>query len=468
MDLTPDHLSAKLGEASSGMNYAPTTRTDEAAYGQEEKSEELSGGATQWCRLGKLEFGEEGVLMRAMWIKKPIVGFLTAGALVGLIGLALLVPSPASAVSMTDYTWMPVFAGQTVPPNILFLVDLGNHTLPAAYSGTNHQYPISFCSNCTTNPMSTVTSNLYASNVTLDNLIAVNKNGVAIAPAPTTAAPADTFDPTHNYYGMFDPFRCYTTNSNSFTYGSTKTNLNDPCASTFWDGNFLNWLTMRKTDVIYQALVGGAPKPAQANVDGTANSLAGQDKTGENGSSANTCADNTKSCWRVVEFVRIATPAGPLAPIHAPDAAGGALGRFLMAGAGQFYGSDDATSDPFNTATANQYILQVDLTTEPDVPSGTGSMSGTCDELDPNFAGHLVCYKRDRSLGPFQKLRLDAMRGATIFVDAGGGHAGHPQFLFDAPFVTSSVTNIRNQAVQSHSPLPEALHEGLSHIRNSP
>ena len=129
---------------------------------------------------------------------------------------------------MTDYTWMPIFAGQTVPPNVLFIVDLGNHTLPAAYSGTNHQYPISFCSNCTTNPTSTVTFNLYASNVTLDNLIAVNKNGVAIAPAPTTAAPADTFDPTHNYYGMFDPFRCYTTNSNSFIYGSTKTNNTDP------------------------------------------------------------------------------------------------------------------------------------------------------------------------------------------------------------------------------------------------
>ena len=409
--------------------------------------------------------------MRAMWIKKAIVEFLTAGALVGLIGLGLSVPSPASAVSMTDYTWMPIFAGQTVPPNVLFIVDLGNHTLPAAYSGTNHQYPISFCSNCTTNPTSTVTSNLYASNVTLDNLIAVNKNGVAIAPAPTTAAPADTFDPTHNYYGMFDPFRCYTTNSNSFIYGSTKTNNtdpSDPCVGTFWDGNFLNWLTMRKTDVIYQALVGGAPKPAQANVDGTANSLAGQNKTGESGSSANDCSGNSKSCWRFVKFVPTATLAGRVPTTLAPDVAGGALGRFLGSGEGKLYVNDDATSDPFNTATANQYILQVDLTTEPDVPSGTGSMSGTCgDERDPNFAGHLVCYKRDRSLGLFQKLRLDAMRVAIMFVDAGGGNAGNLQFLFDAPFISSSVTNIRNQPVQSHSPLAEALYEGLCYIRKS-
>src|SRR5206468_4239462 len=279
--------------------------------------------------------------------------------------------------------------------------------------------------------------------------------------------PADLFDKNKSYYGMFDPSRCYTTTSNSFIFGSTKTNLDDPCAGAFWDGNFLNWLTTRKTDVIYQALVGGAPKPAQANVDGTANSLAGQDKTGENGASASTCVDNTKSCWRFVKFVPAATLAGRVPTTLAPDGAGGALGRFLGAGEGKLYVNDDATSDPFdNTAPANQYKLQVDLTTEPDVPSGTGLMSGTCgDKNDPNFAGHLICYRRDRSLGLFQKLRLDAMRVAIMFVDAGGGNAGNLQFLFDAPFISSSVTNIRNPPVQSHSPLADPLYEGLCYIR---
>src|SRR5207244_9614535 len=133
-----------------------------------------------------------------------------------------------------------------------------------------------------------------SSNITYDKVTTHNKNSVATSTPPTTASPTDTFYPTHNYYGMFDPSRCYTTTSNGFTYGSTKTNLNDPCAGTFWDGNFLNWLTTRKTDVIYQALVGGAQKPAQANVDGTANSLAGPEQTRANGSSANDCASNSK------------------------------------------------------------------------------------------------------------------------------------------------------------------------------
>ena len=71
--------------------------------------------------------------------KKRIV----CAALGFVVGLAAMVPA-ARAVSMSDYTWMPIFMQNTVPPNILFIVDIGDQTLPAAYDGTNHQYPISF------------------------------------------------------------------------------------------------------------------------------------------------------------------------------------------------------------------------------------------------------------------------------------------------------------------------------------
>src|SRR5213594_1119908 len=409
--------------------------------------------------------------MKRTWttkLKAATGGFLAMGALFVILGTAMTLPSPASAVSMTDYTWMPVFVGQNVPPNILFIVDYSNFTLQDAFSGPGHQYPISFCDSCPTVPTPTpgVTKDKYAANVTTGNLVAVNNSGVAIAGA-STAAPADTFDPNHSYFGLFDPFRCYTTNSNSFTYGSIKINTFDVCAGTFWDGNFFNWLAMRKMDIIYQALVGGAPKPAQANADGTANSLAGQDKTGENGKPSQDCSANNKSCWRYVKFVPTATLVGRVPATLPVDGAGGLAGRYFGSGEGFLYVNDDSDFNPFNAVSANQYHLQVDLTTEPDVPSGNSSTSGTCDELDPNFAGHLICYKRDRSLGLFQKLRTDAMRAAIMFVDAGTGNAGNMQFLFDAAFNSSSVTNIRNQAVQSHSPLAEALYEALCYYRKS-
>jgi type IV pilus assembly protein PilY1 len=359
-----------------------------------------------------------------------------------------------------------------VPPNVLFIVDFGNNTLPAAYTGIGHHYPLSFCNGCTTAipAGSTVTSNKYASNVTTGNLVAVDKTGASINTS-VLAAPADTFDPTHNYYGMFDPFRCYTTDANSFTYGSTKINFPDACASDKWDGNFLNWLTMRKMDLIYQALIGGTSNPASSNTDGTANTLSGQPKTGENGSSSNTCGSDAKTCWRYVKFVPTATLTGRVpTTLPATDTAGatlGTAGRFFGSGEGRLYVNDDNDVDPFNTANPNHYTLTVDLRTEPDAPSGSGLISGTCDELDPAFAGHLVCYRRDRSLGLFQKLRLDAMRVAIMFVDAGAGNAGNMNFLFDAKFNSSSITGIRNQAVQAHSPLAEAFYEGLCYFRKS-
>src|SRR5438132_5758405 len=404
--------------------------------------------------------------MKRTWttkLKAATGGFLATGALFVILGTAMTLPPLASAVSMTDYTWTPVFIGQNVPPNILFIVDYSNFTLQDAFTGTGLQYPISFCSLCPTNPTSTVTSNLYASNVTIAGaLVAVDNTGAAIAGA-STAAPADIFDPNHSYFGLFDPYRCYTTNSNSFTFGSIKINTFDVCAGTFWDGNFLNWLAMRKMDIIYQALVGGAPKPAQANADGTANSLAGQDKTGENGKPSQDCSSNSKSCWRYVKFVPNLTLTGRVpVTVVAVDPNSLATGVFFGSGEGTLYVNNDGTTDPLDGSrknTVDSFNLQVDLTTEPDVPSGNSSTSGTCDELDPNFAGHLICYKRDRSLRLFQKLRTDAMRSPTLSLAARTGNAGNLQFLFDAPFISSSVTNIRNQPVQSHSPLAEAFYE---------
>ncbi|WP_455388001.1 hypothetical protein, partial [Petrachloros mirabilis] len=188
---------------------------------------------------------------------------LLAGAALCLL-TCLGSPAAVSAQNMADYTNIPIFMNQTVPPNILFLIDMGDATLEAAYAGTtyntnNQRYPISFMGG-------TATSNLYASNVTLtsasgDSLVAVDNSGNAMNTS-TVASPADLFNPNQSYYGIFNPLRCYTTNSTYFIYGAVKANLSAACASTYWDGNFLNWLTMRKQETIYQVLVGGRPIPA--------------------------------------------------------------------------------------------------------------------------------------------------------------------------------------------------------------
>ena len=365
---------------------------------------------------------------------------LWAATVVGALALSS-VPAGVSAQNMADYTNYPIFLSQTVPPNILFLVDMGNSTLEAAYSGTNQRYSISF-------KAGTATSGLYASNVTVDSLsgddfVAVDNSGVAINTSSVTS-PADTFDPTKSYYGMFDPLRCYTTDTNSFNYASVKATVSDACGNAYWDGNFLNWLSARKKETIYQVLVGGQPIPAQANQDGTANTLDSDPKTGENGST-NTCANNSKTCWRFVKFVPSTTlwPTGSTARV--PTTLGVATvnlngggtvttGIFFGVGEATIYINDDATASPFDNAPSKRYNLEVDLTTEPDVPSGTGSFSDNCVVGDPLYAGHRVCYQRDRSLGLFQKMRTDNMHVAVMFINASTGQGGSLQFGFDQNF----------------------------------
>ena len=239
----------------------------------------------------------------------------------------------------------------------------------------------------------------------------------------------------------------------------------------------MNWLTTRKKETIYQVLVGGEPIPAQANQDGTANTLDSDPKTGEDGST-NTCANNSKSCWRFVKFVPSTTlwPTGSTARIPTTLSVstvnlngGGTVttGMFFGVGDGTVYINDDATASPFDNAPAKRYPLEVDLQTEPDVPSGTGSYADNCTVGDPLYAGARICYQRTRSLGLFQKMRTDNMHVAVMFVNASTGQGGSLQFAFDANFNASSVTNIRNQHTAAYAPIAESLYEGLCLFRKS-
>lgn len=386
------------------------------------------------------------------------------------------VPHEASAQSMANYTNYPAFLSQAVPPNILFLVDMGNFTLEAAYSGTGHKYPISFKSG-------TLTDGKLAANVTIDSasgddLVAVSNATVpAIINTSNVTSPADLFVSTKSYYGMFDPLRCYTTDTNSFNYGSKKTAVSDGCGGSHWDGNFLNWLTQRKKEMIYQVLVGGKPIPAMSNTDGTANNLNGEPKTGENGTT-NACASNSKTCWRFVKFVPNASLGGRV-PSSVSAATvnlqgGGTVnsGVFFGLGEGTLFVNDDATASPFDNAPGARYSLEVDLTTEPNIPAGTGAQTNCTpgnpdDNSDPDYAGHLACYKRERSLGLFQTMRTDNMHVGVMFVNADTGQGGSLQFSYDEAFNPADVTNIRNEQIEANSPVSEALYEGLCLFRKS-
>ncbi|WP_166637528.1 MULTISPECIES: pilus assembly protein [Halomonas] len=68
----------------------------------------------------------------------------------------------------------------------------------------------------------------------------------------------DSFKPDYEYYGYFDSNRCYVYADNLFKPAvSTNANYVCPSSSGLWSGNFLNWLTMTRMDILRKVLYGG-------------------------------------------------------------------------------------------------------------------------------------------------------------------------------------------------------------------
>ena len=106
--------------------------------------------------------------------------------------LLSILPFPLNAQTIVEYTHYPLLTTQTMPPNILILMDNSSRMNQQAYDGD--------------------------------------------------------FNPHVAHDGYFDPLARYTYTSD----GCFKRN-----ATGNWDGNFLNWLAMRRIYMLRKVLVGG-------------------------------------------------------------------------------------------------------------------------------------------------------------------------------------------------------------------
>ncbi len=118
------------------------------------------------------------------------------------------------------YAANPPFISQGLPPNVMMLVDNSTSMSRFAYF----------------DGWSTATS--------------ADDNWGLLEATPCTG-----FIPDRRYYGYFDPGSWYLYVTNHFVFQAKKADRGKN--ATEWDGNFLNWLTMRRTDVLRKVLVGG-------------------------------------------------------------------------------------------------------------------------------------------------------------------------------------------------------------------
>lgn len=123
---------------------------------------------------------------------------------------------PSYSQSMTDYCYIPPFVGINTPPLVMLVVGRDHRLYYEAYND--------------------------ASDLNEDGRI-------------------DTgYTHTINYYGYFDPYKCYRYEGSGANakFVPTRRTENKYCGGNGeWSGNFLNWLTMSRMDVLRKALYGG-------------------------------------------------------------------------------------------------------------------------------------------------------------------------------------------------------------------
>jgi len=133
--------------------------------------------------------------------------------------------------AMTDYCVVPPYVIQDAPPNVMIVLDTSGSMLNFAYFDGFQRDDCSTipspCNDCT-----------------------------------SSSNPCTGFDQGYKYYGYFNPDYWYTYSSSVFVPAAPKSGTR-PANS--WDGNFLNWLTMRRVDVIRKVMAGGKSTGSGAN-----------------------------------------------------------------------------------------------------------------------------------------------------------------------------------------------------------
>jgi type IV pilus assembly protein PilY1 len=171
--------------------------------------------------------------MKKYFIFSVTIFFVVVFALVPRSSLS---QGACTAPNLVDYTAMPPFiTTASTPPNVMVVLDNSGSMFNFAYSDGWSTTATADDKNCT--------------------------NTTTYLCTDFTVGGTKTY-PTFKYYGYFDPDYWYTYDgSTRFTPTAPKTGsgLSGARAKTSseWDGNFLNWISMRRMDVIRKVMTGG-------------------------------------------------------------------------------------------------------------------------------------------------------------------------------------------------------------------
>ncbi len=81
-----------------------------------------------------------------------------------------------------------------------------------------------------------------------------------------------TYKNSIDYYGYFDPYKCYNYSTANLRFEPAANTSNKYCSGQ-WSGNFLNWATMTRMDAVRKLLYGGLRSTDQSYAAGGANAI---------------------------------------------------------------------------------------------------------------------------------------------------------------------------------------------------
>jgi type IV pilus assembly protein PilY1 len=150
------------------------------------------------------------------------------------------IPSSDNAeAAMSDYCQVPPYVIQDVPPDVMIVIDNSGSMFNFAYFDG------------------------FTTTSTADDVMCTSTS------APCTGFTEPGTYPTYSYYGYFNPDYWYTYSSNRFMPAAPKTGSGLSGAraknAAEWDGNFLNWVTMRRLDIIRKVMTGGKTESGEGS-----------------------------------------------------------------------------------------------------------------------------------------------------------------------------------------------------------
>ncbi len=239
------------------------------------------------------------------------------------------------------------------------------------------------------------------------------------------------FDITKTYYGIFDGTECYAYGVNKFQPNPDPTQLK-PCTVTYpWDGNLLNFASMRRIDIVKVVMMGGICKVGGRDAMGNCSELIGQNAFPGGG-----CCNNRTQAITVAQ----AANRMPAALIPA-------------AGSVYFHIMGDTAS------------LKGSFCVDDDSGMPTGS---DCSDLDAYAETN---YQIDATVlsnptGVLQQVGSKARFGLMEF-STGGGDGG--KVLADVGSnVQSIITAIESTTASTWTPLAESLYEATRYFAQIP